>query len=149
MAASGYPPYHDGHPGRRIGRVQVAAAVVWEGDHVLLAQRSPGIPNPLLWEFPGGRIEPGESAEHALAREIHEELGVALTPRELLAVEIHDYPHGPEVEIHFLHCLLADRQFRLAPEVQAVRWVRPAEVDPATVVAGDRAFLAKLVDRQA
>jgi 8-oxo-dGTP diphosphatase len=122
----------------------VAAAVILEGDRVLLAQRAPGGSHGLLWEFPGGKIEVGESAEHALTREIQEELGVAVVPREVLAVETHDYPSGPEVEIHFIRCQLASQEFRLAPEVHAVRWVRPLEVDPASVVAADRGVLDKL-----
>jgi 8-oxo-dGTP diphosphatase len=147
MEASGYPAPHDSLHGRRVGLVQVAAAVVEEGGRVLLAQRPPGGPHGLLWEFPGGKIEPGESAEHALVREIQEELGVTVAPREVLAVETHDYPHGPEVEIQFLRCHLVTREVRLAPEVHAVRWVVPAEVDPASMLAADRPFLAKLAAR--
>lgn len=144
MEASGYPPSHDAYHTQRVGRVQVVAAVVQDGDRVLLAQRPPGGPHGLLWEFPGGKVEAGESAEHALVREIHEELGVTVVTHEMMAVETHDYPHGPEVEIHFLRCHLASHEFRLAPEVHAVRWARPADVDPASVLAADRAFLAKL-----
>jgi 8-oxo-dGTP diphosphatase len=148
MTASGFSAPHDPHRARRTERVQVVAAVVHDGDRVLLAQRPPGGPHGLLWEFPGGKVEPGESPEHALVREIREELGVVVTAEEGIAVETHDYPGGPEVEIHFMRCTLASRDFRLAPEVPAVRWVRPADADPASVVAADRPLLAQLAARR-
>ncbi len=143
-----YPEVHDHHRGGRQERVRVAAALVRDGDRILLAQRPPGGALGLQWEFPGGKIEAGESPEHALARELAEELGVVARPLEVMAVETHDYPHGLEVEIHFLHCEVVTREIRLAPEVHAVRWVRPAEVDPASVVAADRSFLQSLVARR-
>jgi 8-oxo-dGTP diphosphatase len=137
------------HPAHRQERVRVAAAVIWDGDRVLLGQRPPGGPLALQWEFPGGKIEAGETPEHALVRELHEELGVSARPLEVLAVETHDDPHGREIEIHFVHCELAGREFRLSGDMHAIRWARPAEVDPASVVAGDRSFLASLVARGA
>src|SRR5262249_31818007 len=85
-----------------IGPIRVAAAVVWHEGRLLLTQRPPGGPLGLQWEMPGGKIEPGETPEHALVREISEELGVRATPWEVLGVESHDYPHGLEVEIVFL-----------------------------------------------
>jgi 8-oxo-dGTP diphosphatase len=127
----------------------VAAALVRDGELILLTQRPPGGALGLLWEFPGGKIEAGESPEHALARELAEELGVVVRPREVLAVETHDYPHGPEVEIHFVRCELATPELHASPAVHAVRWVRPAEVDPASMVAADRSFLLSLAPGRA
>jgi len=60
--------------------VRVAAAILHRGDgKVLLAQRLPGTPYPGYWEFPGGKLEPGESARDALLRELEEELGIVVT----------------------------------------------------------------------
>ena len=129
--------------------LRVTAAVIEEVGLVFVARRGPGRNLPGKWEFPGGKIEAGESPEHALARELAEELGVVARPLEVMAVETHDYPHGLEVEIHFLHCELVTRDIRLAPEVHAVRWVRPAEVDLVSMVAADRSFLQSLVARRA
>lgn len=144
MESSDYRDIRE-HRLRPLHRIEVAAAVVWDGDRVLLTQRPPGGPHGLMWEFPGGKIEAGETPEHALAREILEELGAAVVPLEVLAVETHDYARGPHVEIYFVHCELAGEVLRPSPEIHAVQWARPHEVDPATVLAADRMFLARLV----
>lgn len=124
--------------------LRVVAAVVWRGDAILLTQRPAGGAHPLLWEFPGGKIEPDETAEAAVVREIQEELGVRATPLDRLAVHRHAYPGGPHVEITFVRCMLDDVPFVSHPAVQAWRWVRPADVDLVQVLAGDHAFLRSL-----
>ena len=134
----------DGTTGEEETRTRVAAAVVFREGRVLLTQRPPGGDLGLLWEFPGGKIEPGESAEQALAREIREELGVRAAPGEQLGVHRHDYPNGLRVEIVFVRCELETDRFMPGAAVNAVRWVRPAEVDPEELLAGDREFLREL-----
>lgn len=130
-------------------RLRVAAAVVWDEGRVLLTRRPPGGPLGLMWEFPGGKIETGETPERAVVREIHEELGVEATPLEVLAVERHDYDHGLEVEIVFIRCTLASQRFRPGHGVHETRWRRPADIDLAEVLAGDRDFLTGLGARPA
>jgi mutator protein MutT len=125
-------------------RVRVAAALVVRDGRLLLTQRPPGGPHGLLWEFPGGKIEPGESPEQALAREIAEELGVGATPREVVETREHVYPHGLAVEIAFVRCDLDSDAFRPSAAVHAVRWTRPEDVDLAEVLAADHAFLVRL-----
>ncbi len=125
-------------------RIRVAAGVVRREGRVLLTRRPPGGPLGLLWEFPGGKLEPGESPAQALVRELREELGVGAVAHEALAVETHEYPHGLAVEIHFLRCTLDSTEFTLSDEVQETRWVRPAEVDPREMLDADRSFLAAL-----
>jgi mutator protein MutT len=124
--------------------VRVAAAVVWRGEEILLTQRPPGGALGLQWEFPGGNLEPGETPEAALAREIDEELGVVGHPHEIVGVHRHAYPHGLEVEITFVRCTLDSLEFRPSAAVHAVRWARPSEVDLAEVLAGDHEFLKRL-----
>ena len=128
-------------------RVRVAAAVVWREGRLLLTQRPPGGPLGLQWELPGGKIEPGESPEHALVRELREELGVDATAHEVLEMETHDYPHGLEVEVIFVRSDVATTEFVPSAAVHAVRWVRPETIDLATVLAGDREFLKRLQAR--
>ena len=125
-------------------RLRVAAAVVWRDVRVLMTRRPPGGPLGLRWEFPGGKLEPGESAERALVRELWEELGVGALTRETLAVESYDYGHGLAVELHFVRCDLDSFEFRPGPGVHEVRWTRPADVDPSEVLDADRGFLARL-----
>ena len=125
--------------------IKVAAAVVWHEGRLLLTRRPPGGPFGLKWEFPGGKLEPGETVEQALVRELREELGVGSVPHGALAVETHEYAHGLSVELHFVRCALDSLDFTPSPEVHEVRWDRPGEVDPAEVLEADRGFLAALV----
>jgi len=130
-------------PVRAAATVRVAAAVVRRGDRVLLTQRPPGGPLGGLWEFPGGKLEPGESPHDAVIREIQEELGVNARTRGVLHVTRHVYAHGLDVEITFLECAL-DGEPLAGPGVHALRWERAADVDPDSVLEADREFLAAL-----
>jgi 8-oxo-dGTP diphosphatase len=125
--------------------IEVAAAVVWREGRVLLTRRPPGGPFGLKWEFPGGKLEPGETAEQALVRELREELGVGSVTQGTLAVETYEYAHGLVVELHFVRCELDSLGFTPSSEVHEVRWSRPSEVDPVEVLEADRGFLAALV----
>jgi 8-oxo-dGTP diphosphatase len=125
-------------------RVLVAAAVVWHDGRLLFTQRPPGGPIGLQWEFPGGKVEPGESPEAALVREIREELGVDATPHEVLGRETHDYTHGTRVELVFVRCTLASLAFTPDPSVHAVRWWRPDEVPLEELLEADRDFVIRL-----
>jgi len=130
-------------------RLRVAAAVIWNEGRLLMTRRPPGGPRGLMWEFPGGKVESGETPERAIVRELHEELGVDATAHEVLAVETHDYPDGLEVEIVFLRCALAALLLRPGQGVHEIRWSAPAEIDLAEVLAGDRDFLTGLGARPA
>jgi 8-oxo-dGTP diphosphatase len=109
--------------------VLVAAVALIDADgRVLLAQRPEGKSMAGLWEFPGGKVEAGETPEAALIRELHEELGIdtwasCLAP---LSFASHAYP-----DFHLLMPLFACRKWQGAPaprEHQALKWVRPAEL---------------------
>jgi 8-oxo-dGTP diphosphatase len=125
-------------------RIRVVAAVVWDGPRLLLTQRAPGGALGLQWEFPGGKLEPGETAEEAVVREVREELGVNATPIERLHAVQHDYAHGTRVEIEFVHCTLDSHAFTLSAEVNDARWQEPAGIDLSVVLEADRDFLRSL-----
>jgi 8-oxo-dGTP diphosphatase len=125
-------------------RLRVVAAVVWDGPKLLMTQRPPGGPIGLQWEFPGGKLEPGESPEVALVREIREELGVGAVAHETLAMQSHDYAHGTRVDVIFIRCTLESFAFSPDRAVHAVRWTEPREIDVTDVLEGDRAFLRGL-----
>lgn len=133
---------------RATKRVRVVAAVAWDGPRLLLTQRPPGGPLGLQWEFPGGKLEQGESPESALVRELREELGVGAEAHETLAVHSHDYAHGVHVDVIFIRCTLDSFAFTPSPEVHAWRWVEPREVALGEVLEGDRDFLAGLGARR-
>jgi len=124
--------------------LRVAAAVVWRDGELLLTQRPPGGDLGLLWEFPGGKIEPGETPEHALIREIREELGVGARPLNTIAVHRHEYPGELRVEIAFVRCELDTLDFVPSEAVYSVRWIRPRDVDLGELLAGDREFMKSL-----
>jgi len=125
-------------------RVHVAAAVVWRGEHLLLTQRPPGGALGLQWEFPGGKIEAGESPETAVVRELREELGVESRVIERLHVERHAYAHGLHVEITFLRCVLEPGELIPGRGVHAYRWILPRDIDVMEVLEADRAFVRSL-----
>ena len=84
----------------------VTAAVIREGDRVLVAQRQSGHLAG-KWEFPGGKLEPGESPEECLVREIKEELGLAVRVEDIFAAVYHRYETGPILLLAYT-CTLAD-----------------------------------------
>jgi 8-oxo-dGTP diphosphatase len=94
---------------------------------VLLAQRLPGKPYPGYWEFPGGKLEPGESPRHALARELHEELGIEVVRAAPWLTQRYRYPHA-NVELAFFRVL----EWRGEPhgrDGQAIVWQSPGVFD--------------------
>jgi len=109
-----------------IPHVTVTAAVIQRGDDVLLAQRPPGGLLGGMWEFPGGKQEPGESLAACLEREIREELGVGIIVGAALGVYRHAYTHF-KVTLHAFHCSLNGDVPR-AIEVHDFRWVKLGEL---------------------
>ncbi|MBI1799793.1 MAG: (deoxy)nucleoside triphosphate pyrophosphohydrolase [Candidatus Eisenbacteria bacterium] len=127
--------------------LRVVAGVAWQEGLVLMTRRPPGGPLGLRWEFPGGKIESGESPECALEREIAEELGVGARALETLGTTSHVYPHGLEVEVTFMACALDSTEFRPSRDVHEVRWSVPAEIHVPDVLEADRAFVLGLAGR--
>ncbi|EYS85423.1 7,8-dihydro-8-oxoguanine-triphosphatase [Cupriavidus sp. SK-4] len=117
-----------GNPPRKVTEVAVGVLVQPDG-RFLLAQRPAGKPYEGYWEFPGGKLEPGESVEAALARELHEELGLDVTQCERWHILEHDYPHA-YVRLYF--CKVTDwRGDPVGREGQAFSWQRtPVTVGP-------------------
>ena len=100
--------------------IVVTAAVIRRGDRYLVTRRQQGVHLEGLWEFPGGKCDPGESLDACLRRELREELGAdAAVGGELLAVT-HHYPER-SVELHFLACELKEEPAPLLG--QEMRWV--------------------------
>ena len=80
---------------------QVVAALIVRDDKILICQRTRHQPMPLQWEFPGGKIEPGEQAVAALVRELDEELGIQAEVGREVARIVHTYKNGNAIELGF------------------------------------------------
>jgi 8-oxo-dGTP diphosphatase len=106
----------------------VAAALIDPDGRVLIAERPPGKAMAGLWEFPGGKIEPGETPETALIRELDEELGITVKPACLAPFTFAS--HGYQ-QFHLLMPLYLCRRWEGTPEPRehsAIKWVRPREL---------------------
>ncbi|HSM20976.1 MAG TPA: NUDIX domain-containing protein [Rubrivivax sp.] len=116
--------------------VDVAVGVLIDAHgRFLLTTRPPGKVYAGYWEFPGGKVEPGESIEQALRRELHEELGITIAAAQPWQVEMVDYPHAL-VRLHFCKVFGWQGDFEMR-EGQAMAWqhlpVQVAPVLPGTV----------------
>jgi 8-oxo-dGTP diphosphatase len=126
------------------GIVRVAAAVILRGDGaVLLAQRPAGKAYAGYWEFPGGKLEPFETPAHALARELHEELGITVRRASPWFVQEFVYPHA-HVELKFF------RVFEFSGELtshdgQAFAWQDPRRIEVGPLLPANTRVLAALV----
>lgn len=120
----------------------VAAAVTAADGRVLIAQRPPGKHLAGSWEFPGGKLEAGESRAHGLARELEEELGIAIRePRPLIRVQ-HSYPHGDVLIDMWVVSRFSGEPRGL--DGQALRWCTQDEVARADLLAADRPIVRAL-----
>lgn len=108
-------------------RIEVVGAVVVREGLILCAQRGPGGALPGLWEFPGGKVEPGESPRTALRREIDEELGCHVRVGEQITSTTHAYDFAT-ITLTTYYCTLVAGTPTLT-EHAAVRWLPPVELD--------------------
>jgi 8-oxo-dGTP diphosphatase len=121
----------------------VAAALIVRGSEVLIGQRRPDQPMALQWEFPGGKIEAGESPEQALARELDEELGIRATIGPRVTRIRHNYRHGGAVDLQFfaVHEFSGEIDNRIYNQF---RWVRLDELPDYDFLAADRGLIRDL-----
>jgi len=134
------------YSGRRLLLVSAAALIDAEG-RVLLAQRPAHKSLGGLWEFPGGKVEPGESPEAALIRELKEELDVTIEPDAMdpFAFASHAYE-----DFHLLMPLYILKRWHGAPiarEAQALAWARPEEMRAYPMPPADLPLVERLIER--
>jgi 8-oxo-dGTP diphosphatase len=122
---------------------RVAAAVILRADgDVLLAQRPEGKPYAGYWEFPGGKLEQGETPRQALDRELREELGLEVVRAAPWMVQRYDYPHA-DVELHFFR-VFAWRGEPAGHDGQAFAWQTPGAIEVAPLLPANTRVLAAL-----
>ena len=122
----------------------VAAALVNEEGSLLLSRRPPGKMMAGMWEFPGGKVEAGETPEEALCRELFEEITIAVKEEDLSPLQFasHSYP-----EFHLLMPLFLIRKWEGAPiaaEGQLLKWWKMEELNPAKMPPPDGPLIERL-----
>lgn len=123
----------------------VVAAVIERNDRrLLIGQRRRSDTSPLKWEFPGGKVEEGETPETALARELKEELGAVLRKCVPLGRVVHKYAQTPEeLEILFFAAAIAEGE--LTPRTfEKIAWVLPKELGDYDFLAANAGLVANL-----
>jgi 8-oxo-dGTP diphosphatase/A/G-specific adenine glycosylase len=108
----------------------------------LITQRLDEVDLARLWEFPGGKVDAGESLEAALEREIREEIGVEVRVFDEFFTIEHDYPEK-SVRLHFFNCAVLEGEARPL-DVADVRWVKPQDLGNYQFPAADAELIDKL-----
>jgi 8-oxo-dGTP diphosphatase len=122
--------------------IHVTAGVIRKGDSILIARRGPTDRLAGLWEFPGGKVESGETPEACLRRELREELGIEAQIGRLLARVVHRYPEKT-ILLLFFEAQIQSGEIRPC-EHDATAWVSPAEMGAYVFAPADRTFVDRL-----
>jgi 8-oxo-dGTP diphosphatase len=123
--------------------IRVVAAVIERDGRYLVTQRRPTAVLPLLWEFPGGKVEGHESDVDALKREVLHRVGVEIKPGSQISSVGHTYEHYT-VELHLYECRITQGQPR-AVAVHQFRWVESSEFEELPFTPADEASMNKLL----
>ena len=121
---------------------EVVAALIWRGERFLACQRPAHKTRGLLWEFVGGKVEPGETREDALVRECREELAVTVVPRDIFMEVTHVYP-DLTVHLTLFNADLPEGEPK-ALEHNDVRWITVDEIDGLQFCPADEEILERL-----
>jgi 8-oxo-dGTP diphosphatase len=122
--------------------IEVTCAIIPDGERVLVTQRSESMPHPLKWEFPGGKLKPGETPENCIIREIREELGVEISVLQLLPSVKHVYAQNCVKLIPFI-CRIERGAIRLS-EHRSYRWVHRSDLEEMDWLDADLEVIALL-----
>jgi 8-oxo-dGTP diphosphatase len=125
-------------------KIRVVAAMLEKDGKYLITQRRPSATLPLLWEFPGGRVEEGETDEAALARELKEEMGIDVEVRDRVIHVQHSYPNY-DIDFCVYSCKLLAGHIA-HHRVHDHRWVAPQDLNQYEFPAADEKTVAQLLD---
>ena len=121
---------------------EVVAALIWNRDKFMICQRPAHKTRGLLWEFVGGKVEPGETKEQALIRECAEELAVTVSVGEAFMEVVHQYP-DMEVRLTLFHASIAQGEPQKL-EHNDIRWITVGEIPAYDFCPADVEILARL-----
>lgn len=121
---------------------EVVAALIWRKDTFMICQRPANKKRALLWEFVGGKVEPGETREQALVRECREELAVTVAPKDVFYEVTHVYP---DITVHLtlFNAEIVQGEPQML-EHNDIKWITPAQIDDYEFCPADKEILDKI-----
>ena len=122
---------------------EVVAALIWDDDKFMICQRPAHKARGLLWEFVGGKVEPGETKEQALIRECREELAVTLSAGDIFMDVVHEYP-DLTVHLTLFNATIADGEPQKL-EHNEIKWITPSEIPNFELYPADEDILRVLL----
>ena len=123
---------------------EVVAALIWANDKFMICQRPARKARGLLWEFVGGKVEPGETKEQALIRECKEELDILLSVGDVFVEVIHGYP---DITVHLtlFNATIAEGEPQKL-EHNDIQWITPSEISNYKFCPADEEILARICE---
>ena len=121
---------------------EVVAALIWEGERFMICQRPAQKARGLLWEFVGGKVEPGETKQQALVRECQEELAVTVAPQDVFMDVVHEYP-DLTVHLTLFNAVIAEGVPQKL-EHNDIQWITVEEIGNYAFCPADETILARL-----
>jgi len=122
--------------------IEVVGAIIKDGDRYLVGQRAANKSQGGLWEFMGGKIEPGETPEQALARECREELSLEIENEHIIDSVVHEYPEKT-IRLTLIECTPKVGSLPRPNEHQDIRWVTREEMEVLDFAPADRDLIRK------
>ena len=124
--------------------VEVVAALIWDKDRFMICQRPAHKARGLLWEFVGGKVEPGETKEQALIRECREELAVTLSVGDVFMEVVHEYP---DITVHLIlfHATISQGVPQKL-EHNDIKWILPCEIPDYDFCPADDEILKRIIE---
>ena len=128
-----------------VGRIEVVAALIWDNDKFMICQRPAHKARGLLWEFVGGKVEPGETKEQALIRECKEELNVLLSVGDIVMDVVHEYS---DLTLHLtlFNATIAEGEPQKL-EHNDIQWITPNEIPNYEFCPADEEILKTISDK--
>lgn len=120
----------------------VVAALIWQDNRFLICQRPPHKARGLLWEFVGGKTEPGETMAQALIRECGEELDITVAVGDCFIQVLHEYP-DIHIRLSLFHCTIAEGTPSLLEHVD-LKWILPSEIPLYDFCPADEEILERI-----
>ena len=122
--------------------VEVVAALIWDKDKFMICQRPAHKARALLWEFVGGKVEPGETKEQTLIRECQEELAVTISVGDVFMDVVHEYP---DITVHLtlFNATIAEGIPRELEHID-IKWIKVSEIDNYNFCPADKEILEKI-----